>query len=93
MSDPLLNAGFTRQQIADALEFCDNDRERVSRVPHLVSACVPPDESVHICRAGARLAEEAEEGRRENPVERVSHHYCYCCSYWGTWFGYMCPEV
>ena len=29
MSDPLLNAGFTRQQIADALEFCDNDRERV----------------------------------------------------------------
>ena len=29
MSDPLLNAGFTRQQVADALEFCDNDRERV----------------------------------------------------------------
>ena len=28
MSDPLLNAGFTRQQVADALEFCDNDRER-----------------------------------------------------------------
>lgn len=28
MSDPLKNCGFTPQQIAAALEFCDNDRDR-----------------------------------------------------------------
>ena len=28
MGDPLLRAGFTPQQVRDALEFCDNDRER-----------------------------------------------------------------
>ena len=29
---PMKAAGFTPQQIRDALEFCDNDRERVSAV-------------------------------------------------------------
>lgn len=28
MADPLKNCGFTPQQITDALEYCDNDRDR-----------------------------------------------------------------
>ena len=74
MSDPLLNAGFTRQQIADALEFCDNDRERVGPSLHMhcnLRPCVTQRLPVS---AGTWMAEEAEEGRRQAPVERVSRH-------------------